>query len=475
MAASSENVAETGKPVHAEKESGSHHGLRDHAYLHGVLEKIDSLIESNYVLPDRAGEYAAAFRSRYTSGAYDSYTDPARFAERVTADLIDITGDSHFYFRVIEASDFGERTESSLHHPVRLFQLAKRENLGLFRLEWLEGNVGYLDLRRFHPISESKEMVDAALSFLSAADAIVIDLRENRGGAGESLPYICSHFFPYPTQLTSWYSREDDFLKEFWTTEEIGGDRRTDVPIFLLTGERTFSAAEMFAYDLQALNRATLVGEPTGGGAHSVDLYQIDDLFEIYIPTDRAINPITSGNWEGTGVIPDVAVPAEAALDTAVVLARAAAEAYSAAGESRLRAAVERMQVFLDEAEALYRAGETGDGDVALDSVFQIGDEAGLINEFFVDVLSYNYYAESDEQILYAVLNRKVELFPESATAWEALAYAYAVNGRNELAVECYEKVLQLDPENRNAAKWIERLTGGDGHGSSRPERSRLF
>jgi hypothetical protein len=358
--------------------------------------------------------------------------------------------------------------------------LGKRENRGFFKLEWLEGNVGYVDLRRFHPISESKEMVDAALSFLSTAHAIIIDLRENRGGAGESLPYICSHLLPYPTQLSSWYSRENDFLKEFWTTEEIAGERRTDVPVFLLTSERTFSAAEMFAYDLKVRDRATLVGEPTGGGAHSVDLYQIDDQFEIYIPTARAISPVTASNWEGAGVIPDVAVPAEAALDTAVVLARAAAADYGAARESRLRAAVDRMQRLLDDAETLYRAGMKGEADVALDSVFQIGDEAGLINEFFVDVLSYNYFAESDEQILYAVLSKKVEFFPESPTAWEALANAYAANGRDELAVECYEKVLELDPENRNAAKWIERLTSGAepgeaGSGTSGPGRHPLF
>jgi uncharacterized protein YfcZ (UPF0381/DUF406 family) len=70
--------------------------LRDQAYLHEVLEKVDSLLESKYVLPDRAAVYAEEFRSRYTSGAYDSYTDPARFAEKVTADLIEITGDFTF-------------------------------------------------------------------------------------------------------------------------------------------------------------------------------------------------------------------------------------------------------------------------------------------------------------------------------------------------------------------------------------------
>ena len=299
--------------------------LSDSAYLHEVLERIDSLLEGKYVLPNRAGEYAEEFRRRYTSGAYSSFTDPTQFAEKVTADLIEISGDSHFSFRVIEASELGEDAESSLRHPVRFFQLGKREHLGFFRLEWIEGKVGLLDLRRFYPISESKEMVDAAMLFLSTANAIIIDVRENGGGAGESLPYFCSYFLEYPTQLTSHYSRETNFLTEFWTTAEVAGTRRTDVPVFVLTGEGTFSAAEIFAYDMQVNGRATLVGDSTGGGAHSVDLYQIDDRFEIYIPTARAINPVTSGNWEGTGVIPDVLVASDAALDTALVLARAAA------------------------------------------------------------------------------------------------------------------------------------------------------
>lgn len=118
---------------------------------------------------------------------------------------------------------------------------------------------------------------------------------------------------PFAAACTTSIRGESDFLKEFWTTEEIVGEQRTDVPIFLLTSEITFSAAEMFAYDLQVRNRATLVGDSTGGGAHSVGLYQIDDLFEIYVPTERAINPVTSGNWEGAGVIPDVVVPSETA------------------------------------------------------------------------------------------------------------------------------------------------------------------
>jgi len=292
--------------------------------------------------------------------------------------------------------------------------------------------------------------------FLASANAIIIDVRENGGGAGESLPYFCSYFMDYPTQLTSYYSREADFLEEFWTTAEVDGLRRTDVPLFVLIGERTFSAAEMFAYDMQVRNRATLVGDSTGGGASSVDLYQIDDLFEIYIPTERAINPVTDSNWEGGGVIPDVVVSSEAALDTALVLARAAAEQYGAPGEERMRSAVEQMQRLLADAEHLYRAQRVSGAAFVLDSVFQVSEAAGLTNEFFLDVWAYNY--DADEEILYALLNKWIELFPESATPWERLASAYTSSGRNERAIECYQKVLELDPENPNAARLMDRL-----------------
>ena len=83
----------------------------------------------------------------------------------------------------------------------------------------------------------------------------------------------------------------------------------------------SFSAAECFAYDMKVRGRAIIVGDSTKGGAHSVDLYNLFEQFEIYIPTMRAINPVTGSNWEGVGVIPDLTVNAESALDSAIVLA----------------------------------------------------------------------------------------------------------------------------------------------------------
>jgi len=431
--------------------------LDDESLKSEIIFEVARLLEAEYVLPDKAEAFADALRSRHSAGAYLEYTEGIEFAEAVTADLVEITDDSHMLFRVVVSSDLSESIDSPLHHPVRLSRLGEDEHLGFSRLEWLPGHVGYLDLRRFYPISESKEMVDGAMGFLSSADAVIIDLRENPGGAGESLPYLCSFFLPFPTQLTSYYSREDDFLKEFWTLEEVEGGRLSDVPLFLLTSPRTFSASEMLAYDMKVLGRATLVGEPTGGGANSVDLYPVGGDFEIYISTSRAINPVTDSNWEGVGVIPHISVPEGQALDTTLVLARAAALDHSSAREADLQSTIEKMEALLARAETLFNADRDPDAVAALDSLFLEGDRTGLITEFFVDVLSYNYFSEEDRKILLAVLGKKAALFPSSA-AQESLGIAHQMLGDTLEALRHYERALELDPANRNVAKKIERL-----------------
>jgi tetratricopeptide (TPR) repeat protein len=423
-----------------------------------LIDSIAALVTDHYVLADRARAFGASLRFRYESGSYDDLATSAEFAEAVTADLREITGDAHFLMRVIESSDVGERAQSPLHHPVRLFRLSQLEHLGFVRLEWLEGNIGYVDLIRFYPISESRDMVDAAMRFLSGADAVIIDLRQNGGGAGESLPYFTRYFLPYPTQLTGWYSRETDFLTEFWTVKDVRGPRLSDVPLFILTSERTFSAAEMFAYDMQVRGRAMLVGTATGGGAHSVDLFQLDDRFEVYIPTARAINPVTDGNWEGVGVIPDVEVPADVALDTALVLARTAAREYRQPEDAVLAAAVQGMEKALARAEEAYRAGREAEGEMALDDFLASGADQGLLNEFFLSVLAYNYSVEVDSALLLALLNRRVELFPRSVEAHETLATAFAELGEDVLARRHYSKALELDPDNANAKKKLDGL-----------------
>ena len=90
----------------------------------------------------------------------------------------------------------------------------------------------------------------------------------------------------------------------------------------MLTSAHTFSAAEAFAYHLQALKRVTVVGETTGGGAHAASEGRLGDHFAFSVSWGNSINPITGTNWEGVGVVPDVKVSADEALAAALKLLR---------------------------------------------------------------------------------------------------------------------------------------------------------
>lgn len=423
-----------------------------------LILKIGDLIKEHYVFPDLGARYGREILSLSRSGKFDDVSSPKEFGEKVTEALQELTKDKHFLFRLVEKSDLGEDEEGSLHHPVRYFRLGEKEHLGIFRLDWIDGEIGYLDYRRFYYQSEAKKMLLGAVNFLSSANAIIIDVRENRGGGGSLIPWMCSYFLPYPTQLTGTYYRSDNVTEEWWTMEDIEGKRLLDVPLFLLIGKNTFSAAEYLAYDLKVQKRATLVGEPTRGGAHSVDLYPVGDRYEIYIPTARAVNPVTGTNWEGTGVLPDVQVPAEKALETAVELAKKAAQEYGKAKNEKRTRAVEKMQEQLDRAESLYEKGMEAEARLLLDAVFQAVSENGMLNEFFIDVLAYHYSSRRSYQIAIDILKKQVELHPESPGAYESLAWAYYRQGDEKRAAKYFKKVLDLDKNHSIARQMLKKL-----------------
>jgi tetratricopeptide (TPR) repeat protein len=210
---------------------------------------------------------------------------------------------------------------------------------------------------------------------------------------------------------------------------------------------------------MKVRKRATLVGDSTKGGAHDVGYFKIDDRFEMYLSIGRGINPVTQANWEGVGVIPDVVVPASAALDTAIALARKAAETYGKKKEDQLKRGVERMEVLLARAEQRYRENDTISAKASLDSMFHIAGTLGLVTEFFMDVLAYNYYSDRNEAMLFTVLTKSTELFPRSSTAYETLATTYYDLGKEDLALKNYRKVIELDPDNTNAQRRLAELT----------------
>ena len=200
--------------------------------------------------------------------------------------------------------------------------IAGRQNFGFFRVERLAGNIGYVDLRGFMSPAMAGNTATAAMTFLANTDAVIFDLPTERRRRSKHGRVSTSYLFgSQPVHLNDFYNRPMNDTRQSWTSAFVPGPRLTDVDVYLLTSSRTFSGAEEFTYNLKNLQRATVVGETTGGGAHPVSGRRINDQFVIAVPTGRPINAVTKSNWEGVGVEPDVKVPAEQALRAAHLMA----------------------------------------------------------------------------------------------------------------------------------------------------------
>lgn len=284
-----------------------------------VIEGAIKALNDAYVFPEVAAKMEQVIRQRITGKEYDNITDATQFANKLTNDLQAVSKDKHLRVVLSQASRFGMNDQQQR-------EAAIKRNYGFEKAERLSGNVGYLDLRGFEPATLASETASAAMNFLANADAIIFDLRQNGGGDPAMVAFLTSYLFDKRTHLNSIYSRPANKTEEFWTREDVPGKKFANKPVFVLTSNRTFSAAEEFTYNLQSLKRATIIGETTGGGAHPVQPRQLGKLFTITVPFARSINPITKTNWEGTGVKPDVAVSAEKALKTAHLAALKAIE-----------------------------------------------------------------------------------------------------------------------------------------------------
>ncbi len=296
----------------------------DKAQRAKVVEAVAGYAESSYVFPDLAGEIGHAIRERNKKGAYNDVTGAETLVARLTADMQAVTPDRHL--KVLFSAEARPMRESA-DEPSEMEKAQRRleairQNFGIERAEQLDGNVGYLKLTRFEDPAIAGETLTAAMGFLANTDALLIDLRYNGGGYGDMGALLTSYFFEGdPVHLADLYDRPSGETNQSWTLPFVPGPRYIGKPLYILTGERTFSAAEGFTYHLQKSGRAAVVGQRTRGGAHFVKIFQIDPHFAVMIPIGNVKDALTGSNWEGTGITPDVAATNETAVRTAHRLA----------------------------------------------------------------------------------------------------------------------------------------------------------
>ena len=296
----------------------------DDTAIEEIVDNISTILEENYIFQETAKKMADYIKEKMDNGDYANIKDPSQLAGVLTSDLQKVSEDLHLRVRFSPGIKQAIEDAKKNREQAEKEQLKKQKfnNFGFAKVERLDGNIGYIDLRGFMNAEHGKNTVASAMGFIENCDAVIFDLRQNGGGAPNMVQLISSYFFDEtPVHLNSLYYRPADTTEEYWTLKEVQGKRMPDVDLYVLTSGRTFSAAEEFTYNLKNLNRATIIGETTGGGAHPGGTMVINDYMGMFVPTGRAINPITKTNWEGTGVKPDIEVSNEKALLKAQITA----------------------------------------------------------------------------------------------------------------------------------------------------------
>lgn len=316
-----------------------------------IIEDILAALNEIYVFPETARKMEEHVRRQLQSGAYDNLGTLTDFTQKLTEDLQSVSRDLHLNVGWDPGPPEGAQgTATPEELQARFAAQLRRDNYCFRKVERLAGNVGYVKLDCFADAGLGGATATAAMGFLAGSDALIFDLRDNGGGSPSMIQLLTSYLVAAgePTHLNSFYIRRGDRTEQFWTNAWVPGTRMPDVPVFVLTSGRTFSAAEEFTYNLKNLKRATIVGETTGGGAHPVDRHQVKGYpVAVSLPFGRAINPISGTNWEGTGVEPDVKVPVAEALDTAH--ARALSAVAEKAADPAQKAELEFVRGVLED------------------------------------------------------------------------------------------------------------------------------
>jgi C-terminal processing protease CtpA/Prc len=313
----------------------------DEIELTEVVGQVSDLLQSRYVFPEVAQTVAGVLAAGLAAGRYPA--DPAALAAAITADLQSVNGDKHLRLVHHEEAIPLRELDDDAEEYAAMAEWAQRSCGGVARVQRLAGNVGYLDLQPvLFPSALSGDAIAAAMTLMSGTDALIIDLRGCLGGDPSTITLIISYLWSdEPVQLSGFRGRADATPRQTWTQPYVAGRRfGPEKPLYVLTSATTFSGGEQLSYDLQELGRATIIGERTGGGAHPREGFTVHPHLEARISVAESVSPRTGGNWEGTGVIPDIEAAAAAARDTAY---RLALESVSAAGGSAAAEAADAL------------------------------------------------------------------------------------------------------------------------------------
>jgi hypothetical protein len=280
-----------------------------------------------YVNEAKAKLMSKNLLQKLADGKYNELKTPGSLSAELTSNLISWSNDKHFYvsFQPVGSSVLRQTQPRNVDHLAYY-------NYYFDKLEVLPGNIGYMELKQFVWADAAGYLIASAMSYLANTDGIIIDLRKNIGGSPDLVALLAGYFFEKPILFHSSHVRSTNTTMDLWTSKAsvdfnlttqnnntrklkaADVQRLANIPVYILTSSKTFSSAELFAYNMQAQNRVTIVGERTGGGGNGIRPFRLPSSLSVNIPFVEGRNPITKGNWEAVGVKPTIETSANNAL-----------------------------------------------------------------------------------------------------------------------------------------------------------------
>lgn len=283
-----------------------------------ILSKASAFIQEKYVFPEMADQIADHLQKLSKESSLGNI-GPEELVEKVNFILDTISYDKHLRLQYTPES-FDKDSNTSLQMDFEKYAL--EHNFGFSSVEIKPGNIGYINARLFSDPSVAGDTASSVMNFVSNTYALIFDLRQHKGGSPEMVALLISYLLKGdPVHINSFIYKDETKNSQSWTLPYVPGKRYIDKLVYVLISERTASAGEEFAYDLQQLQRATIIGETSRGAANPGSAIEIHPNFNIFIPVAYAKNPISKDNWEGKGVKPDIEIDANSAYQKAYHLA----------------------------------------------------------------------------------------------------------------------------------------------------------
>lgn len=295
-----------------------------------LVEAIADSLIGGYIYEDKARLIADSLRAALRHGRFDDARDASALGIQLSDFLRRVSNDKHLSVGMVRGPAAPTSQPSRVPPDARpasgSVAAPVSETHGIERYEILPGGpggIGYIDIRMFSGDPAALARVDAIMAAFASVSALIVDVRQNMGGGPPVIRQLSTYLFDKPTHLVSTFSRGMTAPQERWTLETVPGKRLTNIPVYILTSRRTFSAGESFTFGLKVTGRATLVGERTGGGGHFGRLIPLIEGYRMFLSVGRSYDPRTNKGWEAEGIAPDVEVDHDKALERALELARA--------------------------------------------------------------------------------------------------------------------------------------------------------